>query len=107
EKALNKKGYQAKTIVLSGNTDCYQPIERKLQITRSLLKILNHYQHPVSIITKNSLIQRDIDILKQLAQKNLVNVAITINRSEEDLRLKMRSEEHTSELQSRENLVCR
>lgn len=89
EKALNKKGYQAKTIVLSGNTDCYQPIERKLQITRSLLKILNHYQHPVSIITKNSLIQRDIDILKQLAQKNLVNVAITINSLNEDLRLKM------------------
>ena len=89
EKELNKKGYQAKTIVLSGNTDCYQPIERKLQITRSLLNIFDEYNHPVSIITKNSLIQRDIDILKRLAEKRLVNVAITINSLNEDLRQKM------------------
>lgn len=89
EEALNKKGYQAKTIVLSGNTDCYQPIERKLKITRSLLKVMNEYQHPVSIITKNSLILRDIDILKELAEKSLVHVAITINSLNEGLRQKM------------------
>lgn len=89
EEALNKKGYEAKTIVLSGNTDCYQPIERKLKITRSLLEIFNDYQHPVSIITKNNLILRDSDLLKELAAKNLLSVAITINSLNEDLRQKM------------------
>ncbi|MFB5945538.1 PA0069 family radical SAM protein [Albibacterium profundi] len=89
EDALNKKGYIAKTIVLSGNTDCYQPIERKLKITRSLLEIFNDYQHPVSIITKNNLILRDSDLLKELAAKNLISVAITINSLNESLRQKM------------------
>jgi len=89
EEAFNKKSYQAKTILLSGNTDCYQPIERKLKITRSLLQIFQHYHHPVSLITKNNLILRDIGILKELAQENLVQVAITINSLNEELRLKM------------------
>src|SRR5690554_4315715 len=89
EEAFNKKGYQADTIVLSGNTDCYQPIERKLKITRSLLQIFQRYHHPVSLITKNNLILRDIDILTELAKENLVHVAITINSLNEELRMKM------------------
>src|SRR5690606_24221416 len=89
EDAFNKKNYQPATIVLSGNTDCYQPIERKLKITRSLLQIFQQYHHPVSLITKNNLILRDIGILTELAQQDLVHVAITINSLNEELRLKM------------------
>jgi len=89
EEAFNKRNYEAKTIVLSGNTDCYQPIERKLKITRSLLHIFQQYHHPVSLITKNNLILRDLDILKELARENLVQVSITINSLNEELRQKM------------------
>jgi len=89
EETFNKKSYKPATIVLSGNTDCYQPIERKLRITRSLLQIFQQYHHPVSLITKNNLILRDLDILRELAQQDLVHVAITINSLNEELRLKM------------------
>lgn len=89
EAELNKKNYKPATIMLSGNTDCYQPIERKLGLTRSILKLMLKYRHPVSLITKNSLIIRDIDLLKQLAALGLVHVSITINSLREDLRLQM------------------
>lgn len=89
EETFNKKNYDPNTIVLSGNTDCYQPVERKLKITRSLLEVFRKYQHPVSLITKNNLILRDLDILKDLAANNLVQVAITINSLNEELRQKM------------------
>ncbi len=75
--------------MLSGNTDCYQPIERKLKITRSLLRIFLKYKHPVSIISKNNLIMRDADILTELAKLDLVHVAVTINSLDESLRLKL------------------
>lgn len=89
EAQFNKKSYVPAAILLSGNTDCYQPIERKLEITRSLLKVFLKYQHPVSLITKNSLIIRDLDILEELAKLNLVRVAITLNSLNEELRQKM------------------
>ncbi len=89
EAQFNKKNYAPATILLSGNTDCYQPIERKLEITRSLLKVFLKYQHPVSLITKNSLILRDLDILEKLAKLNLVHVAITLNSLNGELRQKM------------------
>ena len=54
--------------MLSGNTDCYQPIERKLKITRSILETCLRYQHPVGIITKNALVTRDIDVLQELSK---------------------------------------
>ena len=56
EKKLQSKSWQAATIALSGNTDCYQPIEKSLKITRQLLKVFLKYKHPVGIITKNALI---------------------------------------------------
>jgi DNA repair photolyase len=62
------------------NKDPYQPAEAKLKITRSLLEVFNLYQHPVIIITKSSLIERDLDILQELAQKNLVSVAVSIRQ---------------------------
>jgi len=64
--------------MLSGNTDCYQPIERKLGITRSILEVMNKRKHPVGIITKNSLIKRDLDILKELNADNLLRVTLSI-----------------------------
>src|SRR5471030_630139 len=74
EQYFNKKNYQPVTILLSGNTDCYQPMERKLEITKRLLDLFLKYRNPVSIITKNNLILRDIDVLAELAAFNLVSV---------------------------------
>lgn len=86
EKKLSSKKWEAKPIVLSGNTDCYQPIEKKLKITRSLLQTFLKYRHPVGMITKNALIQRDIDILKELAHDNLIHVSISITSLREETR---------------------
>ena len=67
EEKLKSKNWQAHTIVLSGNTDCYQPAERQFEITRRCLEIFYKYRHPVGIITKNALVLRDLDLLKKLA----------------------------------------
>ena len=89
EKFFKKRGYQPRTIMLSGNTDCYQPIEKELEITRKILKVCLDYRHPVSIITKNALILRDLDILKPMAEQNLVNVSLSIPTLNEEIRRKM------------------
>ncbi|MDT0675290.1 PA0069 family radical SAM protein [Autumnicola musiva] len=86
EKKISSKRWEAETIVLSGNTDCYQPIEKKLKITRNLLQTFLKYRHPVGIITKNALIQRDIDILKELAADNLVHINLSITSLHEETR---------------------
>ncbi|MAP55141.1 MAG: radical SAM protein [Altibacter sp.] len=83
---LKSKSWKAYPIVFSGNTDCYQPIERTLQITRSCLNVFLEWKHPVGIITKNSLILRDLDILKELAKDNLVQVNISITSLSEATR---------------------
>jgi DNA repair photolyase len=89
EKYFNKKGYEPVPIILSGNTDCYQPIERKLKITRALLQIFLKYKNPVSIITKNNVVLRDIDILSEMARMNLAHVNISITSLNEQLRQKL------------------
>lgn len=89
EKVFQKKSWTPDTIMLSGNTDCYQPAEREFQITRSIFKVFLKYQHPVGIITKNALIQRDLDILRELAKNNLVRVSLSITTLDEDLRRKL------------------
>lgn len=86
EKFFKKRGYVPKTIVMSGNTDPYQPIERELEITRNLLKVFLDYRHPVSFITKNALILRDLDLLVKLRELNLVSVNLSIPTINEDLR---------------------
>ncbi len=86
EEKLKSKNWKASPILLSGNTDCYQPIEKKLEITRSILEVLWRYKHPVSIITKNSLILRDLDLLQKMAALRLVKVAISVTTLDEDLR---------------------
>ena len=86
EQKLKSKSWKAVPIALSGNTDCYQPIEKKLEITRALLNVFLKYKHPVGIITKNALIQRDLDILKELAKDNLITVLMSITSLEESTR---------------------
>ncbi|MCB9033060.1 MAG: PA0069 family radical SAM protein [Chitinophagales bacterium] len=89
EQKLNSKSWRATSIMLSGNTDCYQPIERKLGITRQMLEVLLKYKNPVGIITKNELILRDIDLLSELAQLSLVHTVISITTTDEVLRRKL------------------
>ncbi|MBI1305279.1 MAG: PA0069 family radical SAM protein [Bacteroidetes bacterium] len=91
--------WNAEPIMLSGNTDCYQPIERKLKITRSLLEVCRDYKNPVGIITKNHLVQRDIDILGEMAQSNLAQLVMSITTLDESLRLKL--EPRTSSISNR------
>jgi len=75
---FNRPSWQPQVVMLSGDTDCYQPIERKLGITRRCLEVFLRFRNPVSVVTKNALIQRDVDVLKELAALNLVAVAISI-----------------------------
>ena len=84
--AITRKKWQARPVMLSGNTDCYQPIEKKLKITRKILEVAWQHRHPVSIITKNALILRDLDLLQEMAQHRLVKVAISITGIDEDMR---------------------
>lgn len=86
EEAFQKKSYQPDHVMFSGNTDCYQPAERKFELTRKMLGLFLKYQHPVGLITKNSLILRDLDLLKELNEKNLVRVTISITSLREETR---------------------
>lgn len=86
EDKLKSKNWVPHPITFSGNTDCYQPIEKKLEITRKCLEVMLKWKHPTRIITKNALILRDLDILKELAQQNLVNVSISITSLSENTR---------------------
>jgi DNA repair photolyase len=86
EAALRKKNWEPMAIMLSGNTDCYQPVEAELKITRKILEVLWRYRHPVGVITKNSLITRDLDLLRQLASEQLLRVSISVTTLEESLR---------------------
>jgi len=85
-KYFDNPRYEPESIMLSGNTDCYQPLERKYKITRSLLEVTLEYRNPVGIITKNSLVLRDIDLLKELASMNLVHVMVSITSMRDELR---------------------
>jgi DNA repair photolyase len=89
EKFIMHPDWQAVPITISGNTDCYQPLERKFEITRGMLKVMARYRHPVGMITKNSLVLRDLDILTDLAKDNLVHIYISITTLDEDLRRAM------------------
>lgn len=88
-KTFDAKSWKSSPIMTSGNTDCYQPIERKLKLTRSLLEVCLEYKNPVGLITKNSLIERDLDLLAELAKENLVMVIISITSLDEELRSKL------------------
>ena len=89
EAEFNKKSYKPDFLMFSGNTDCYQPVERQLEITRETLKVCLKYRNPVSIITKNALIERDIDILKEMAELELVSVCLSVTTLDKELARRM------------------
>lgn len=99
EKELAKPDYVCSPIMLGSNTDPYQPAEGKLKITRSLLEVLKRYDHPVAIITKSSLIERDLDLLAEMADKRLASVAMSLTTLR--LELKRSLEPRTSSPQAR------
>ncbi|MGH8405704.1 MAG: PA0069 family radical SAM protein, partial [Pseudomonas sp.] len=86
EQQLSKPGYTCAPINLGSNTDPYQPIEREYKITRQTLEVLLRYRHPVTIITKGSLILRDLDLLTELAQQRLVAVMISLTSLDDELK---------------------
>jgi DNA repair photolyase len=77
-KELSAPGYTPKTIAMGTNTDPYQPIEKKLRITRSILEVLREFRHPVGIVTKSPLVLRDIDILGDMAEMGLAKIALSV-----------------------------
>jgi DNA repair photolyase len=89
DKQLSSTRWDVKPIMLSGNTDCYQPAERKYKLTRRMLEVLLKHRHPVGIITKNALVLRDIDVLQELAKYQLVHVMVSITSLDETLRTVM------------------
>jgi DNA repair photolyase len=76
--AFEKKSWRGELIMLSGNTDCYQPLENEYRLTRSLLEVCAEYRNPVHIITKSALIERDIDVLQKLSAEATVGVSVSI-----------------------------
>ncbi len=84
-KELSHPSYQCQSITLGSNTDPYQPTERKLGLTRRILEVLSRYQHPVHIITRSDLIVRDLDILREMAKKNLVAVYVSVTTLDQNL----------------------
>ncbi|HEY4090759.1 MAG TPA: PA0069 family radical SAM protein [Luteibacter sp.] len=86
---LAKKNYTCKPINIGSNTDPYQPIEKQWRLTRAALALLNECNHPCTIVTKNALIERDIDILAPMAERNLVQVFISINSLDNKLASKL------------------
>ena len=84
-KRLMMPSWKGEQITFSGNTDCYQPIERKLQLTRRCLEVMTEFRNPVWIISKNSLVTRDIDLLAPLAQINAVGTTISVTSLDNDL----------------------
>ena len=88
-KFLMHPKWECVPISLSGNTDCYQPAERKFKITRQMLEVCNQFNQPVGIITKNAGILRDKDLLQEMAKKKLVSVLVSITSFEENLRQAM------------------
>lgn len=78
ESELANPSYVPQTIAMGTNTDPYQPIERRFRITRSVLEVLERFNHPVGIVTKSALVVRDLDILSRMAEKGLVKVALSV-----------------------------
>jgi DNA repair photolyase len=78
ERELSDPKYSPRTIAIGTNTDPYQPIEKKYQIMRRILEVLERFGHPVGIVTKSALVLRDLDILSRMAKRNLAKVALSV-----------------------------
>jgi DNA repair photolyase len=83
---LGKRSWESQVVAMSGVTDCYQPIERSLALTRGCLEVLADYRNPVGIVTKNALVWRDADVLADLASDGCANVALSVTTLDEELR---------------------
>ena len=94
---FTKRTWMPQCIMMSGNTDCYQPAERKYEITRELLKVFLEFRNPVSLLTKNALILRDLDLLKELASMDLVSTMLSITSFDPDLRRRLEPRTSTAE----------
>jgi DNA repair photolyase len=107
EKELRKPGYVARPLALGSNTDPYQPIERTLKLTRSVLEVLDRFNHPLTIVTKSAGVLRDIDILRRLAERNLVRVNLSVTTLDAKLarRMEPRAATPTRRLQAIEQLT--
>ena len=84
-KELASKRWKPRPISLCGVTDCYQPVERRLRLTRQCLEVLAEFRNPVSIVTKNHLVTRDLDLLQELAKHNAVTVCLSISTLDAEL----------------------
>lgn len=106
ERELARPRYHCSVITLGANTDPYQPVEKRLGITRDILQVLHRCRHPVSIVTKGALITRDIDLLADLARDNLCSVAISITTLDAGLKRTMepRAASHQARLAAIESL---
>ena len=86
---LSKRGYRCSPVTLGANTDAWQPAERELRITRHILEVLVEFRHPVSIITKSALVERDLELLQDLARDNLVHVLVSVTTLDDELKRRM------------------
>jgi DNA repair photolyase len=86
EAQLARPGYVCKSITLGANTDPYQPVEKRMRVTRSILEVLARTRHPVSVITKHALVLRDLDLLGDLARDGLASVAVSVTTLDAELK---------------------
>ncbi len=98
---LARPSYRPKVIALGSNTDPYQPIERRYRITRQILEVLHECRHPCGIVTKSALIERDLDLLAPMAEKNLVRVFMSLTTLDRSLARRMEPRAPTPSLRLR------
>ncbi|HYL02801.1 MAG TPA: PA0069 family radical SAM protein [Steroidobacteraceae bacterium] len=89
EAELARPGYVCKPIMLGVNTDAYQPVERRMRVTRSILEVLERARHPVALITKHALVLRDLDLLSSLARDNLTSVTLSVTTLDHELKRRL------------------
>ena len=105
---LRRASYQPDVLVIGGNTDPYQPVERRLGITRQLLEVLLEFKHPVGIITKSAGVLRDLDLLQALARENLARVHVSVTSLDPELsrRMEPRASSPAQRLQAIDKLTA-
>ena len=94
---LARSGYRCDVLALGANTDPYQPSEKRLELTRSILEVLEEHEHPVSIVTKSNLVLRDLDILVPMAEKQLAHVLVSVTTLDRSLARSMEPRAPTPE----------
>ncbi len=97
DETLRKKNWEPQMVAFSGNTDCYQPAERKLELTRQCLEVFLRYRNPVGLITKNALVLRDLDMFQEMAKYDLIHIMISITSLDPELIRKMEPRTSTPE----------